>query len=76
MSHFLTRCRSRSDPFSAVSQVGDDLRNDLGQGARELGLQRFLVKTGKYREGDDKTAEADGIAVYDSFADLVDAILD
>ena len=57
-----------------VGIVGDDVRNDLGAGARELGLKRFLVKTGKYRDGVENGEEVDG--VYDSFADLVDDLVD
>jgi hypothetical protein len=39
----------------------------------ELGLLRFLVKTGKYREGDEGRGEIEGS--FDDFAALVDAIL-
>jgi hypothetical protein len=39
----------------------------------ELGLLRFLLKTGKYREGDEGRGEVEG--VFDDFAALVDAIL-
>ncbi|BEJ12785.1 hypothetical protein CspHIS471_0212450 [Cutaneotrichosporon sp. HIS471] len=57
-----------------VAIVGDDVDNDLGGGARELGLQRILVRTGKYRPGAEAGSHPpDG--VYDSFADYVDAIL-
>ncbi|WOO85195.1 Haloacid dehalogenase-like hydrolase domain-containing protein 2 [Vanrija pseudolonga] len=61
------------DPHSVVI-VGDDAVNDLGAGAIELGLQRVLVRTGKYRPGSEETSPPPD-AVYDSFADLVDAIL-
>ncbi|KAF7776497.1 hypothetical protein Agabi119p4_4890 [Agaricus bisporus var. burnettii] len=33
--------------------IGDDVETDLGDGAVELGLWRILVKTGKYRAGDE-----------------------
>ncbi|TXT10923.1 hypothetical protein VHUM_01674 [Vanrija humicola] len=61
------------DP-TEVLIVGDDAVNDLGAGAVELGLKRVLVRTGKYRPGSEDTAPPPD-AVYDSFADLVDAIL-
>ncbi|EJT46813.1 hypothetical protein A1Q1_04491 [Trichosporon asahii var. asahii CBS 2479] len=56
-----------------VAIVGDDVKNDLGAGARELGLQRVLVKTGKYRPGDEDGAQPD--RVHETFADFVDALL-
>ncbi|ORY27451.1 HAD-like domain-containing protein [Naematelia encephala] len=57
-----------------VAVVGDDILNDLGQGARELGLKRVLVRTGKYRHGVEN-GENPPDAVYDSFADFVDELL-
>lgn len=56
-------------------QIGDDYRNDLGEGVQELHLRRFLVRTGKYREGDEARLEAGFAGCFDSFADVVDAIL-
>ncbi|KAL1410360.1 hypothetical protein Q8F55_004368 [Vanrija albida] len=61
------------DPASVLI-VGDDAVNDLGDGALALGLHRVLVRTGKYRPGSEHTHPPPD-AVYDSFADLVDAIL-
>lgn len=61
------------DPRDVVI-IGDDAVNDLGAGAIELGLRRVLVRTGKYRPGSEETTPPPD-AVYDSFADLVDAIL-
>ncbi|KAI0092858.1 haloacid dehalogenase-like hydrolase domain-containing protein 2 [Irpex rosettiformis] len=56
--------------------VGDDIETDLGGGAVEIGLWRVLVKTGKYREGDE---HRQGITppdeVWDTFADFVDSLL-
>lgn len=56
-----------------VGIVGDDVRNDLGVGAQELGLKRILVRTGKYRAGVEEGSKPD--AVYDTFADLVDDLV-
>ncbi|KIL56239.1 hypothetical protein M378DRAFT_194352 [Amanita muscaria Koide BX008] len=33
-----------------IAIIGDDVENDLGEGALELGLWRVLVRTGKYRQ--------------------------
>ncbi|KAF8874873.1 HAD-like domain-containing protein [Gymnopilus junonius] len=55
--------------------IGDDVEVDLGGGALELGLWRVLVKTGKYRPGDEKRP---GIVppdeVYDSFSSFIDSL--
>jgi HAD superfamily hydrolase (TIGR01458 family) len=47
--------------------VGDDAESDIA-GARAQGLHGVLVRTGKYRPGDESAARADG--VVDSIADL------
>ncbi|CAA7268710.1 unnamed protein product [Cyclocybe aegerita] len=56
--------------------IGDDVEADLGGGAVELGLWRVLVKTGKYRPGDENRA---GIVppdeVCDSFGAFVKSLL-
>lgn len=60
----------------AIAVVGDDVDADLGEGAVQLGLWRVLVKTGKYRSGDEHKAGAvppDEVA--DSFADFVKSLL-
>lgn len=61
------------EDWGRVAIVGDDVEADLGGGARELGLARILVKTGKYREGDEQ--RAGGATVYESFSALVDELL-
>ncbi|RXK41277.1 hypothetical protein M231_01427 [Tremella mesenterica] len=55
-----------------IGIVGDDVVHDLGEGAKELGLGRVLVKTGKYREGMEK---GEGVDVVECFADFVDDLL-
>lgn len=40
-----------------VAIVGDDVKNDLGAGARELGLQRVLGKSKASRAGTDTTSK-------------------
>ncbi|KAJ2909433.1 hypothetical protein GGI21_001886 [Coemansia aciculifera] len=59
----------------SVVMVGDDVLADLGGGALDLQLQRVLVRTGKYREGDEAKAEAPVDGVYNTFADFVDAVV-
>ncbi|KAJ1916136.1 Haloacid dehalogenase-like hydrolase domain-containing protein 2 [Tieghemiomyces parasiticus] len=58
-----------------VAMIGDDVEQDLGTGAIELGLQRILVRTGKYRPGDEDRAAVPLTAVCDNFAQAVDTIL-
>ncbi|KAH9483333.1 Haloacid dehalogenase-like hydrolase domain-containing protein 2 [Psilocybe cubensis] len=59
-----------------IAVIGDDVEADLGGGAVELGLWRVLVKTGKYRPGDETRK---GIVppdeIYDSFSDFIDSLL-
>ncbi|KAJ2633631.1 hypothetical protein H4R22_000289 [Coemansia sp. RSA 1290] len=59
------------DEPEAVAMVGDDVLADLGGGAQDLGLQRFLVRTGKYRSGDEHKAEVPLDGAFDSFAAMV-----
>ncbi|KZT62386.1 hypothetical protein CALCODRAFT_446211, partial [Calocera cornea HHB12733] len=58
-----------------VAMVGDDVRSDLGQGAVECGFLRVLVKTGKYREGDEHKGDKPPDMVVDSFAEFVELLL-
>ncbi|KAJ6609494.1 HAD-like domain-containing protein [Mycena sp. CBHHK59/15] len=62
-----------------IAIIGDDVSADLCGGALELGLWRVLVRTGKYRPGDESRPDADGGAPPDevcaSFADFVDRLL-
>ncbi|QRV91590.1 haloacid dehalogenase-like hydrolase domain protein [Ceratobasidium sp. AG-Ba] len=61
----------------SVVIVGDDVNNDLGEGAIELNLRRVLVRTGKYRKGDEDRGKADDPRpeTFDSFAHFVDTLL-
>ncbi|KAI6155900.1 HAD-like domain-containing protein, partial [Pisolithus tinctorius] len=59
-----------------IAVIGDDVSADLGEGAIELGLWRVLVKTGKYRAGDESREGAyPPDEVCESFADFVDRFL-
>jgi HAD superfamily hydrolase (TIGR01458 family) len=52
-----------------VAVIGDDVNLDVGQGAKQLGLQCYLVKTGKYRPGDEVGSNVDG--VFDNVAQAI-----
>jgi HAD superfamily hydrolase (TIGR01458 family) len=54
------------DPGAAL-MVGDDIENDV-EGARAAGIRAALVRTGKYRAGDEGRGAPD--AILESFADL------
>ncbi|PFH45930.1 hypothetical protein AMATHDRAFT_200130 [Amanita thiersii Skay4041] len=47
------RAEETSGKQGVIAIVGDDIENDLGDGALQLGLWRVLVRTGKYRPGDE-----------------------
>jgi HAD superfamily hydrolase (TIGR01458 family) len=54
--------------------IGDDLADDIG-GAQAAGIQGILVRTGKFRPGDDQHKEIQPALVTDDFAAAVDALL-
>lgn len=60
-------------PAEAVL-IGDDLADDIG-GAQAAGIPGILVRTGKYRAGDDVNPDIRAAAVYDDFSAAVDALL-
>ncbi|KAF8169964.1 HAD-like domain-containing protein [Mycena galopus ATCC 62051] len=62
-------------PGARVAIIGDDVDADLGGGAVELGLWRVLVRTGKYRPGDETRTTPPPDEVVDSFATFVDSFL-
>eukprot|EP00435_Cladocopium_sp_Y103_P015131 s2413_g3.t1 len=53
-----------------VVMVGDDVRDDI-QGAMDVGMRAILVKTGKYRPGDEEICKPAPLAVVDCLADAV-----
>ena len=56
--------------------IGDDVEQDLGGGAAELGLIRYLVQTGKYRPRDEQRDTFGGLdGVFADFSAVVDHIL-
>mgnify|MGYP001133514433 CR=1 FL=1 len=65
--------RLGASPATAV-MIGDDALDDVF-GAQEAGLAGILVKTGKYRSGDETRAPTPPDAVCDSFTHAVDALI-
>ncbi|KAG2134874.1 HAD-like domain-containing protein [Suillus bovinus] len=64
------------DGEGCIAVIGDDIEMDLGGGAIDLGLWRILVKTGKYRAGDEsKEGVQAPDEVCDSFAEFVEKLL-
>ena len=61
------------NPNEAV-MIGDDVNDDIA-GAQAAGIKGFLVKTGKYRVGDENTINPLPSNVCQSFVDAVDIIL-
>ncbi|XP_068190298.1 haloacid dehalogenase-like hydrolase domain-containing protein 2 isoform X2 [Antennarius striatus] len=60
-------------PDEAV-MIGDDARDDVG-GAQNAGMLGILVRTGKYREGDENKINPPPHLTCDSFPDAVEHIL-
>jgi HAD superfamily hydrolase (TIGR01458 family) len=54
--------------------IGDDLADDIG-GAQAAGIDGILVRTGKFRPGDDAHPEIRPTAIFDDFAEAVDRLL-
>jgi HAD superfamily hydrolase (TIGR01458 family) len=57
-----------------AAMVGDDVLNDV-VGAEAAGLTGILVKTGKYRDGDEDQHDRRPDHVVDSFADVPELVL-
>ncbi|XP_020563470.1 haloacid dehalogenase-like hydrolase domain-containing protein 2 isoform X1 [Oryzias latipes] len=60
-------------PSEAV-MIGDDARDDIG-GAQNAGMLGILVRSGKYREGDENKISPPPHLTCDSFPDAVEHIL-
>uniref|UniRef100_A0A8C5FTN9 Haloacid dehalogenase-like hydrolase domain-containing protein 2 n=1 Tax=Gadus morhua TaxID=8049 RepID=A0A8C5FTN9_GADMO len=64
---------SGMQPGEAV-MIGDDARDDVG-GAQNAGMRGILVRTGKYRVGDESKISPGPYLTCDSFPDAVDHLL-
>ncbi len=56
-----------------VAMIGDDIRTDIG-GARSMGMQGILVRTGKYRKDDLDNSVIKPECIIDSIARLRDIL--
>ncbi|GJE97246.1 hypothetical protein PsYK624_134620 [Phanerochaete sordida] len=63
-------------PEGKIAIIGYNVETDLGGGAVELGLWRVLVRTGKYRPGDEhRPCVVPPNEVHDSIAAVVESLL-
>uniref|UniRef100_A0A069DRF4 Haloacid dehalogenase-like hydrolase domain-containing protein 2 n=1 Tax=Panstrongylus megistus TaxID=65343 RepID=A0A069DRF4_9HEMI len=60
-------------PDEAI-MIGDDVLDDIG-GAQNLGIRGYLVKTGKYRVGDENKIDPAPIKCIESFSSAVEDII-
>ena len=58
-----------SSSISEILMVGDDAEVDVAA-SNALGMRGILVRTGKYRPGDEKVVTPKPTAILDSIADL------
>ena len=58
-----------------VFMIGDDVVDDVG-GAQNVGFKGILVRTGKYKEGDETKVDPPPFNVVDCLADAIDIILE
>jgi HAD superfamily hydrolase (TIGR01458 family) len=58
---------------SSVLVVGDDVETDV-LGATSAGMRAALVRTGKYRPGDEERVPHQGVLVLESLASLPEAL--
>ncbi|XP_014230124.1 haloacid dehalogenase-like hydrolase domain-containing protein 2 [Trichogramma pretiosum] len=72
-ANFFKKALGNFSPEEAV-MIGDDVNDDVA-GAQAAGIKGFLVKTGKYRVGDENTIDPVPAKVCNSFVDAVDMIL-
>lgn len=61
-------------PPDRTWMIGDDVKDDV-LGALDAGFHAILVKTGKYREGDENEIPSDRRLVVDTFVDAVDFLI-
>jgi len=52
--------------------IGDDIQDDI-EGAKKLGMKGYLVRTGKWRKGDEELSDVDG--TFENFASAVNYII-
>lgn len=68
-AYFASALEDLGVPADRAAMVGDDIANDV-LGAQAAGITGILVKTGKYRAGDESSAAGTPDVVVDSLADV------
>ncbi|KAI9004583.1 HAD-like domain-containing protein [Gaertneriomyces semiglobifer] len=71
-SFFRTALNELQLPADQVAMIGDDVRDDV-VGAMQCGMLGFLVRTGKWRPGDDEGVE--DITTFEDFGECIESIL-
>jgi len=71
---FLSAIDEFECPPGEVVMVGDDAVADI-EGAMRVGLQGILVKTGKYKAGDENRITLPGAMLMEDICEVVDQIL-
>ena len=66
--YFLNAKSILGEGIDSVTVIGDDWKTDI-KGAREVGFHSILMKSGKYRDGDEERGKPDG--AVDSFLPLL-----
>jgi HAD superfamily hydrolase (TIGR01458 family) len=73
-AYFASALDALGVPAERAAMVGDDIVNDI-RGAQAMGLTGILVKTGKFRPGDESSADGRGPhVVVDCFADVPEVV--
>lgn len=70
---FVTAAHAMGLAPEATLMVGDDLESDI-EGALAAGLQAVLVRTGKFRDGDEARVKRGGARVAASLAEFVEEL--
>ncbi len=74
LAFFLSAVSSLNLPPEEVAMIGDEVFSDI-VGAMDAGIQSILVKTGKYRQGDERIITQKGGKISDNLDDAIDMIL-
>lgn len=72
-SYFAAAVTMLGVPADRVAMVGDDIVNDV-LGAQAAGITGVLVRSGKYRPGDERRPEGEPDHVVDSIGDVPDLL--
>jgi len=62
-----------SEVLEQTVMIGDDAKDDV-QGAMDAGMRAILVRTGKYRPGDENSFRTPPLGVVNNFSEAVDLL--